>query len=350
LALAGFLARSADGPAESPPFAYKTLAEWRDACLRLPSNKEMLSGVPASKQLPLKSFAEFNRVLDAFFDLCTTGEISRAESWAGTPPTKDFYNRARAYFDDASVPFQPFAQKVVIPAGSEVIIHADFHGDVRSLVNMLDSLSRSNYLADFKLAKPDTYLLFLGDYTDRGYYGTEVLYTLLRLRLENPDRVFLLRGNHEDISLAARYGFLAEGKAKYGAAFDGKKICRMYDFLPTALFLGSGTNFVQACHGGMEPGYSAASLLAAPGARRFQLLGKLEERKLLATQARKFSFFDPRSRAVAERYWQDFDPLAPAAPSPVGFMWNDFTQVLGEPQFSYDPGRGWVRARSGPST
>ena len=38
------------------------------------------------------------------------------------------------------------------------------------------------------------YMVFLGDYLDRGHYGMEVVYTLLRLKFENWDRVFLLKG------------------------------------------------------------------------------------------------------------------------------------------------------------
>ena len=60
------------------------------------------------------------------------------------------------------------------------------------------------------LAKPNTYMVFLGDYTDRGNYGIEVLYTMLRLKLANPEQVFMARGNHEDIQMIASYGFLAE--------------------------------------------------------------------------------------------------------------------------------------------
>ena len=42
-------------------------------------------------------------------------------------------------------------------------------------------------------------MVFLGDYTDRGSYGVEVMYVLMRLKVENPDQVWMARGNHEDI-------------------------------------------------------------------------------------------------------------------------------------------------------
>ena len=90
----------------------------------------------------------------------------------------------------------------------------DIHGCYTALTHLLDELHLT----------PEDKLVFLGDYTDRGMYGIEVLYTMLRLKVENPDRVLIVRGNHEDVSLATRYGFISEGRAKYGTSFDAKVI------------------------------------------------------------------------------------------------------------------------------
>lgn len=50
--------------------------------------------------------------------------------------------------------------------------------------------------------------LFLGDYVDRGIYGMEVIISLLSLKINCPNQVFMLWGNHESWTLCATYGFL----------------------------------------------------------------------------------------------------------------------------------------------
>lgn len=44
---------------------------------------------------------------------------------------------------------------------------------------------------------PDTNYLFMGDFVDRGFYSVETFLLLLALKVRYPDRITLIRGNHE---------------------------------------------------------------------------------------------------------------------------------------------------------
>ena len=325
------------------PSVYKRFAEWKAACDRLPSNRAAKSKVPPANLLPLKNFGEFSEALNACFRLFKNSSLARDGEWLGLAPAKpEFFNTDATYFLRPPIPFQPFVERRLVPAGTQLLFHGDFHGDIHSLVAWLDWLNRNGYLQDFRLARPDVYLVFLGDYTDRGIYGIEVLYTMMRLKLENPDRVLLVRGNHEDVTLATNYGFIHEGRAKYGRDFDAKRVMRLYDFFPVVLYLGCENNVIQCNHGGMEPGFDPRLLLDAPDSMRFQLLGPLRQQQFFSENPALAHGLTTKARRLMQSTLLDFQPQSPTQPYVIGFMWNDFSVVRGEAEFDFDPGRAFV--------
>jgi diadenosine tetraphosphatase ApaH/serine/threonine PP2A family protein phosphatase len=82
---------------------------------------------------------------------------------------------------------------VKIEAVGEALVIGDLHGDIDSLVAILE---RSEFIMRMQ-QKRDSTLVFLGDYGDRGPYSTEVYYVVMSLKLAFPEQVILLRGNHE---------------------------------------------------------------------------------------------------------------------------------------------------------
>jgi len=81
---------------------------------------------------------------------------------------------------------------VKLPREGKAIIVGDVHGDLESLYYILRD---SDFMA--RAEEELVYLVFLGDYGDRGIRSPEVYYVVLKLKELFPENVFLLRGNHE---------------------------------------------------------------------------------------------------------------------------------------------------------
>lgn len=129
-------------------------------------------------------------------------------------------------------------QNTVLRLDGEMFIFGDLHGNIRDLLRLISS------------AGIDKKFLFLGDYVDRGEFSIEVISLLFALVIEFPNRVFMIRGNHEFESVNSQYGFWNEvndvlkGRDLYDAANDA------FSYLPLAAIINSSLFCV---HGGLSP-------------------------------------------------------------------------------------------------
>jgi len=118
-------------------------------------------------------------------------------------------------------------------------IHGQFH-DLIELFNVGGECPLTNYL-------------FMGDFVDRGLNSVETFLLLLALKVRYPERVTLIRGNHESRQITQVYGFYDECLRKYASVNVWRYCTEVFDYLALAAII-EGRIF--CVHGGLSPAIS----------------------------------------------------------------------------------------------
>ncbi|CAK83580.1 unnamed protein product (macronuclear) [Paramecium tetraurelia] len=115
----------------------------------------------------------------------------------------------------------------------------DIHGQYYDLVKMFDvggNIESTKYL-------------FLGDFVDRGSFSIEVIVLVYAIKINFPNTVFFLRGNHECRQLTSFFNFKDECLYKYDQeTYDF--LMDSFDLFPLACVV---NNKFLAIHGGISP-------------------------------------------------------------------------------------------------
>ncbi|MCR8432841.1 MAG: metallophosphoesterase [Crenarchaeota archaeon] len=121
----------------------------------------------------------------------------------------------------------------------EAFFIGDIHGDLKSATKIFQIIQQTN--AKF---------VFLGDYIDRGPFSVEVMVGILRLKLSEPDRIVMLRGNHETAPVNEVYGFLDELHYKYPTHTNTlyREFNKVFSQMPVAAIINSE---ILCLHGGV---------------------------------------------------------------------------------------------------
>jgi len=190
-----------------------------------------------------------------------------------------------------------------VKASVETIVVGDLHGDLESLVYILNT---SGYVKKASQDK-EILLIFLGDYGDRGIYSPEVYYIVLKLKQLFPQKIVLMRGNHEgpDDLLAYPHDLPENLRTRFGekGSFVYSKIRQLFPYLYNAVVV---DEICVMIHGGVPS--SASSL-----------------EDLIFAHSKH-----PKERHLEEILWSDPDETIKGTyPSPRGagrFFGEDVTQ------------------------
>lgn len=137
----------------------------------------------------------------------------------------------------------------LLDVSDPVTVVGDIHGqyyDLRTLVEVGGNVTNTQYL-------------FLGDYVDRGSFSVEVLTYLFSVKLTYPDRIHMLRGNHESRQMTNYFNFREECEFKYdNCIYD--TIMDTFDALPIAALI---NRQYLVLHGGLSPHLQDVSQILA---------------------------------------------------------------------------------------
>ena len=145
-----------------------------------------------------------------------------------------------------------YIRKIKLEEDSIICNIGDIHASAHSLVRNLLRLNQLGYINDELYFHNKFYMIFTGDLIDRGFYSPEVMYIVMRLYIKNPNKILIVRGNHEDYETTLDYGFDHEMPYKYSRSLF-LKMCFLFYLMPSAVFISLGDyKWIQYSHGGFH--------------------------------------------------------------------------------------------------
>ena len=166
--------------------------------------------------------------------------IEKLLSVRGNKPGKqvDLKEEEIKFLIDKSIPIMK-EQKMLVELEAPLHVCGDIHGQYYDLLRIFE---HCGYPGDYNY-------LFLGDYVDRGKQSLETVCLLLCYKIKYPEKVTLLRGNHESSVTNRIYGFYDECKRRYNVRI-WRSFTDLFNWLPVAAIIDEK---ILCMHGGLSP-------------------------------------------------------------------------------------------------
>ena len=166
--------------------------------------------------------------------------IEKLLSVRGNKPGKivDLKEDEIKFLIDKSLPIIK-EQKMLVELEAPLHVCGDIHGQYYDLLRIFE---HCGYPGEYNY-------LFLGDYVDRGKQSLETISLLLCYKIKYPEKVTLLRGNHESSVTNRIYGFYDECKRRYNIKL-WKQFTDLFNCLPVAALI---DDKILCMHGGLSP-------------------------------------------------------------------------------------------------
>ena len=155
-------------------------------------------------------------------------------------------------------------QPMVLQLRAPIKVYGDLHGQYPDLMRMFakyGSPSETDPGGDIDAID----YLFLGDFVDRGSFSLETVVLLLALKCKYPTQIHLIRGNHEDATINALYGFKDECRRRLREDTDAPAsvyalINTVFEYLPCGAVIDQK---VLCIHGGIGGSVETVADIAA---------------------------------------------------------------------------------------
>ncbi|RDX59034.1 hypothetical protein CR513_61919, partial [Mucuna pruriens] len=131
------------------------------------------------------------------------------------------------------------SQPILVELRAPIRVCGDIHGQYQDLLRLFE----------YGGYPPAANYLFLGDYVDRGKQSLETICLLLAYKIRYPDKISLLRGNHEEAKINRIYGFYDECKRRFNVRL-WKIFTDCFNCLPVAALVDEK---ILCMHGGLSP-------------------------------------------------------------------------------------------------